>query len=53
MVLFAKHPKVSEYDLSSVRRVVCGAAPLSAEVEEAVKNKLKLNYIQQSKFSND
>lgn len=47
MVMFAKHPKVSEYDLSSVKKIVCGAAPLSAEIEEAVKNKLKLTNIQQ------
>ena len=51
MVLFAKHPKVSEYDLSSVQRITCGAAPLSAEIEEAVKNKLNLTNIQQGGFS--
>lgn len=47
MVMLAKHPKVSEYDLSSVKRIICGAAPLSAEIEEAVKNKLNLTNIQQ------
>ena len=50
MVLFAKHPKVNDYDLLSVNRVVCGAAPLSPEIEEAVKNKLNLKYVQQGKF---
>lgn len=47
MVMFAKHPKVSEYDLSSVKRILCGAAPLSAEIEEAVKTKLNLTNVQQ------
>ena len=49
MVMFAKHPKVSEYDLSSVKRIICGAAPLSAEIEEAVKKKLNLTNVQQGK----
>lgn len=42
MVMLSKYPKVSEYDLSSVKMVVCGAAPLSQEIEEDVKTKLKL-----------
>ena len=50
MVMFAKHPKVNEYDLSSVKTVLCGAAPLSPEIEEAVKRKLSLDYIQQGRF---
>ena len=50
MVMFAKHPKVDEYDLSSVKTVFCGAAPLSPEIEETVKRKLNLSYIQQGKF---
>lgn len=49
MVMFAKHPKVSEYDLSSVKRIICGAAPLSAEIEEAVKTRLNLTNVQQGK----
>ena len=47
MVLLAKHPRVSEYDLSSVKRILCGAAPLSAEIEDAVLKRLKLEDIQQ------
>ena len=47
MVLLAKYPKVSEYDLSSVKRILCGAAPLSAEIEGAVFKRLKLDDIQQ------
>ncbi|XP_053374439.1 uncharacterized protein LOC128546991 [Mercenaria mercenaria] len=42
MVMFSKYPRVSEYDLSSIKTVICGAAPLSQEIEEVVKTKLKL-----------
>ena len=52
MVMFAKHPKVDDYDLSSVESIVCGAAPLSPEIEETVKNKLKLKCIHQGKCRN-
>ena len=52
MVMFAKHPKVAEYDLSSVKTIICGAAPLSSEIEEAVKRKLGLSYIQQGRSIN-
>ncbi|KAL4235621.1 hypothetical protein ACF0H5_004016 [Mactra antiquata] len=45
MVMFAKYPKVSEYDLSSVQTIVCGAAPLSKEIESAVKAKLNISNI--------
>ncbi|XP_045188977.2 uncharacterized protein LOC123546613 [Mercenaria mercenaria] len=47
MVMFAKYPKVSEYDLSSVKVAICGAAPLSKEIEDVVKTKLKLPCINQ------
>ncbi|XP_052806232.1 probable 4-coumarate--CoA ligase 1 [Mya arenaria] len=47
MVLFAKSPKVSEYDLSSVTQISCGAAPLSKEIEDVVKERLKLPCIYQ------
>ena len=50
MVLLAKHPKVTEYDWSFVKTISCGAAPLSAEVEEAVMKKLKVTNIQQGMF---
>ena len=41
LVLFAKHPKVGDYDLSSVKRIFCGAAPLSSEITVAVEKRLK------------
>ena len=51
MVMFAKHPKVSEYDLSSVKSIICGAAPLSGEIEEAVKIRMNLETIHQGKYA--
>lgn len=41
MVFFAKHPMVDQYDLSSIRVMVCGAAPLSKELEQEVYDRLK------------
>lgn len=36
MVFMAKHPLVDKYDVTSLRELYCGAAPLSAEVEDAI-----------------
>lgn len=41
MVFLAKSPTVGNYDLSSLRALLCGAAPLSKELEQAVKDRLK------------
>lgn len=41
MVFLAKHPLVEKYNLSSVKLIWCGAAPLSRNVELAVKKRLK------------
>lgn len=41
MVFLAKHPMVDGFDLSSMRVVICGAAPLSKELEQAVYDRLK------------
>jgi long-subunit acyl-CoA synthetase (AMP-forming) len=41
LVFLAKHPLVDNYDLSSLRDVRCGAAPLSIEIQAAVEKKLK------------
>lgn len=43
MNLLAFHPMVDDYDLSSVRLVGCGAAPLGAEIERAVAARLDCN----------
>lgn len=36
-VLFAKHPAVKNFDLSSIRSALCGAAPLGADVQQAAE----------------
>lgn len=41
MVFLAKHPMIADYDLSSARVIICGAAPLSKETELAVFDRLK------------
>jgi 4-coumarate--CoA ligase len=41
MVFLAKHPMIDGYDLSSMRIVISGAAPLSKELEQAVYDRLK------------
>ena len=51
MVMLSKYPKVAEYDLSSVDTILCGAAPLSAKVEQSVKEKLKLSHIHQGRVN--
>jgi acyl-CoA synthetase (AMP-forming)/AMP-acid ligase II len=40
MLALAKHPMVDRYDLSSVERLMCGAAPLSGEIEQACAERL-------------
>jgi 4-coumarate--CoA ligase len=42
MVFLAKHPMVADYDLSSMSLIICGAAPLSKELENAVYDRLKI-----------
>lgn len=42
VLLLGKHPVVDKYDLSSVRMMSCGAAPLTRELVEAVYKRLKV-----------
>ncbi|EXJ57440.1 hypothetical protein A1O7_07788 [Cladophialophora yegresii CBS 114405] len=44
MLLLAKHPLVEKYDLSSLKRIMCAAAPLSVELREAVEARFKKMY---------
>ena len=49
MVFLAKHPMVDNYDLSSLRDLICAAAPLSEQLENEVRTRLnndKLNFRQ-------
>ena len=40
LILLAKHPDVGKYDFSSLREIICGAAPLSAEIARDVSSRL-------------
>ncbi len=40
MVALAKHPAVGQYDLSSLRALTSGAAPLGADVEDACAKRI-------------
>lgn len=42
VLLLAKHPVVNSYDLSSVRMMSSGAAPLTRELVNAVYKRLKI-----------
>jgi acyl-CoA synthetase (AMP-forming)/AMP-acid ligase II len=47
MVLaFAKNPLVDKYDLSSLRTVFCGAAPLKEDLAEAARTRLGCSVVQ-------
>jgi acyl-CoA synthetase (AMP-forming)/AMP-acid ligase II len=45
-VALAKHPLVDQYDVSSVRTILSGAAPLDAELGAAVSKRLNVRMIQ-------
>lgn len=40
VLAFAKHPVVDKYDLSKLRAIVCGAAPLGKDVAQACADRL-------------
>ena len=42
VLLLGKHPVVDDYDLSSLRMINSGAAPLTQELVEAVYGRLKV-----------
>jgi acyl-CoA synthetase (AMP-forming)/AMP-acid ligase II len=46
MQFLAAHPLVDQYDMSTVQMVGCGAAPLSAALEEAVARRLNCSALQ-------
>lgn len=46
LVMFDKRPETSNYNLNSLRNILCGAAPLSKELQNAVSRKFKVNIIQ-------
>ncbi|KAF1809941.1 4-coumarate-CoA ligase [Eremomyces bilateralis CBS 781.70] len=46
LVMLDKRPEVAKYDLSSVKEILCGAAPLSRELHHAIENKLNVRVTQ-------
>lgn len=46
VVLLAKHPLVDQFDLSALRNVLSGAAPLSAELAQAASARLDCEVVQ-------
>lgn len=47
-VFLAKNALVDGYDLSSVKTIICGAAPLSREVEDLIRSRLHVTSIRQA-----
>ncbi|XP_076765643.1 luciferin 4-monooxygenase [Xylocopa sonorina] len=47
MVFLAKHPAIDKYDLSSIKEIWSGAAPLSEDVAKMVENRLNKPIIRQ------
>jgi acyl-CoA synthetase (AMP-forming)/AMP-acid ligase II len=41
LVAFAKHPMIDQYDLSSLRSILSGAAPLDEQLANAVEQRLR------------
>jgi acyl-CoA synthetase (AMP-forming)/AMP-acid ligase II len=46
LLMLAKHPRVDDFDLSSLELVTCGAAPLGAELELACAQRLRCQVCQ-------
>ncbi|KAF2094440.1 4-coumarate-CoA ligase [Rhizodiscina lignyota] len=46
LVMLAKRPETAKYDLSSMRNILCGAAPLSKELQNEVSDKYNLSVVQ-------
>ncbi|KAF2685133.1 acetyl-CoA synthetase-like protein [Lentithecium fluviatile CBS 122367] len=46
LVMLAKRPETKDYDLSSLQNVLCGAAPLSKELQNEVSAKCDLKVVQ-------
>ncbi|KIX91959.1 uncharacterized protein Z520_12348 [Fonsecaea multimorphosa CBS 102226] len=46
LVMLDKRPETSKYDLSSLKNILCGAAPLSKELQNAVSKRFSVNIIQ-------
>ncbi|KAJ6164087.1 hypothetical protein N7470_002759 [Penicillium chermesinum] len=46
LIMLDKRPETAKFDLSSVKNILCGAAPLSRELQNAIQKKFNLNVVQ-------
>jgi acyl-CoA synthetase (AMP-forming)/AMP-acid ligase II len=46
LVMLAKRPETAKYDISSLVNILCGAAPLSKELQNEVSDKCNLKVVQ-------
>jgi len=46
LVMLAKRPETQKYDISSLTNILCGAAPLSKELQNEVSEKCNLKVVQ-------
>ncbi|GAB1218609.1 hypothetical protein ATERTT37_007872 [Aspergillus terreus] len=46
LIMLDKRPETSTYDLSSVRNILCGAAPLSRELQNNIQERFKVRVVQ-------
>ena len=53
LLFLTKHPSVSEHDLSNLKEILSGAAPLSVELAEAVKDRLGVKIVRQAYGSSE
>lgn len=46
MIMLDKRTETPQYDLSSIRSILCGAAPLSKELQNAIQRRFNINVVQ-------
>ncbi|KAL4951861.1 hypothetical protein BDW69DRAFT_185975 [Aspergillus filifer] len=46
LIMLDKRPETAKYDLSSVKNILCGAAPLSQDLQNTIQKRFKVNVVQ-------
>ncbi|BCS17229.1 acyl--CoA ligase [Aspergillus puulaauensis] len=46
LIMLDKRPETSRYDLSSVKNILCGAAPLSLDLQNRIQKRFRTNVVQ-------
>lgn len=46
LIMLDKRPETSRYDLSSVKNILCGAAPLSLNLQNRIQKRFRTNVVQ-------